>query len=318
MAEKRPVRICDKRRTFAVFVTVLSWFLFIQTHQSIGQQQPDTLDWKRYLPLELGNQWQYLAMAPDSLIQRYYVSGDTSILGAHYYFFDVESYRLSQPDQGLFLRYYVRYAPDGAHLVQAYSWDSLSVVESRLGLAPCPLDGPFNSIPTPQFCRGVGSGERFVVSGRPDSSHSIGGQTLLFKGIKVLSDAGFAWTLGSDVGILSFSADLGAFYELEFASVAGVEYGVAVVSTSLEPESYAGSNTTLHPNPAHSWLTLRGLPIDLGNTIVEIIDITGRLRKEVPLSSQRSIFVGDLESGVYFVRFPDSPAPRINKFVIVR
>jgi len=64
----------------------LLWTSLVQ-----AQSIPDTLDWRRYFPLQVGNEWHYVYIWTNTLMMRtqWYIIGDTLLDNEHYFVFRV-------------------------------------------------------------------------------------------------------------------------------------------------------------------------------------------------------------------------------------
>ncbi len=58
-----------------------------------------------------------------------------------------------------------------------------------------------------------------------------------------------------------------------------------------------------YPNPVDNYMSINGVS---GATQVSILDLTGRTMKEKENLGDGTIFLGDLPSGVYFIRIYDA------------
>ena len=94
-----------------------------------------------------------------------------------------------------------------------------------------------------------------------------------------------------------------------------------IVTSSCTAVTVVGVNensktaTTLHPNPASDIIT-----IDLAelhpNTTMTVIDVTGKVVKEMMVTNKRStISLSDFSSGIYFVKISSEQGTNTVKFI---
>lgn len=85
------------------------------------------------------------------------------------------------------------------------------------------------------------------------------------------------------------------------------------VDRTLSTENFAKNNFTVYPNPATDVVNISNVNnLEIKNTV--ITDINGRIVKQVN-SSVESINVGDLNTGVYFLKVTTTEGVGITKFV---
>ena len=92
----------------------------------------------------------------------------------------------------------------------------------------------------------------------------------------------------------------------------------SIVYGPTQIESVVGEDAgiKLFPNPANDVLNIEINP--LMNGIIEIIDLTGTKRLSLSVNGRLSIIVGDLEQGLYFVRFYQADTILTRKLYVVR
>lgn len=278
---------------------LLSLLPFLLTLPLYAQNEivEDTLDWRGYYPLEIGNAWEW-----DTFIMVAYTAkdfreiiGDTLIENRSY--FIQESYRtVNDPLNGIDLtqigRLYLRY-------------DSLSTrIMSRSDTVTgeweytCDLSADFGSMADCQaYVHGTYEEEEIglFVGSEPVSSRAVksylnlGGATHYYYGIGRLPDVG-----DGAVGSIGFS----------YVKIGDREYGVRSIYVGVEKEglqSRFSSQLQVFPNPTQGNLNVMGQGVGVA---LEIVDILGRVLETVDTCSERicRIDVSKLSSGLYFVR----------------
>jgi len=72
------------------------------------------------------------------------------------------------------------------------------------------------------------------------------------------------------------------------------------------------AKTTIYPNPANSTISFSDLP---EHTFVQIMNIQGKVVKSIDMSTQKSIDISTLESGIYFAKLESLKENETIKFV---
>ena len=136
---------------------------------TFGQETPvpDTLDWRRYFPMEVGNQWHYeiSSLFPIPQIRspffRWRIVSDSLVEDQMYFLFDSCTYdeTLSPNDclEGL-----LRYDTTHANVVMRRTLDDGQMRDEWFGGVPCGLDAPFGAV---HMCTGVDVPTAFSVGG---------------------------------------------------------------------------------------------------------------------------------------------------------
>ena len=241
------------------------------------EPEPDTTDWHRYYPLEVGNEWQHyryhLGVFDEHVAVR--IVGDTLVEDTAY--FRVEYCRRmgeaseatcgDQPDL-------IRYEEDHAAVVQRLVVDG--AIQFRSWFEPCRLDLPFGfGQPSSLPCfDGSASG---WASGSYGTSQTVGGDSVT--GTEKWFSGGFdTYIFLSGLGPFQTDYEGGGEESLIYARIDGVEYGTPVITVTNEaaepPER--GEALTVFPNPLREMATLRftlGAPQAL---TLEVFDVRGR------------------------------------------
>lgn len=213
----------------------------------------DTLDWRRYYPLEVGNTWEYGGLNDHTRT----IVGDT-LANGHQYFVRRDSTPASGPVGPFIHTFYVRYDTAGTVV-------TLKSLEEDTVEVPLPLDSTRVAFPDflAHFDMRMAFGDTlyyganetldtlYDVQGGYSQTREIGPEFVDVDALKCFRALGpllYGECYATDIGLVGsgnlFSADL------EYARVGGIEYGHP--STRLEaaaemPERL--SIETIHPNP---------------------------------------------------------------------
>ncbi|MEM8485569.1 MAG: T9SS type A sorting domain-containing protein [Bacteroidota bacterium] len=217
--------------------------LFIWTQIVQGQIQiiPDTLDNRRYYPLEVGNEWQIVENAFASAIstfRRTRITGDTLVAGRQYFKSKFELYDLSK-----ILSYeretWLRYNDVGAVLsFNSITEDSLAV-DSTLYWYHADFKDSVD----------VGLLNRAFVSGRYDTTITFPGPVHVpVSAVKELivpdpitgTQYGFQQAYAADLGLIRYAYWDGPDGYLAFARIGDMTYGERIIQEehSVNPESW--------------------------------------------------------------------------------
>lgn len=323
----------------AVFAILFLTLLVVLVPAQVQAQEivEDTLDWRGYYPLEVGNHWEYeIKRGPlnqFSDFQRRVITGDTLIDGTHYFIHEVQHYKLlAEQDSTMELRLaatdYVRYDTARA-VLYAIPADSARLHDRTDQAWPgspfmydyvrvprtCELDADFEERFT---CE---SSEGFLIDGVVDGDYT----NRPFGPIRVR-----AWKQFAAASVeVTFGHGLGErFGQIVYARVAGQEYGDSTV-TRLDSEFLPDhpsnlSILSLYPSPVRHSFTLRYSLAVAGQGTVEIYDVLGRRvrRIELPFLSPgvhtSDIDVASLPSGVYLLRYTANSSEQVTTpFVVV-
>lgn len=299
-------------QTFSMRI-VLLLTLFLPASSSLAQDTiPDTTEAWRYVPLEIGNRWEYEedSDAPPcspscSYVTVETITRDTLIAGQTYLRRDATTYRT--------------FPPPTAPPVHSYTYvrfDTLTATveewEGPTFNGGCRLDEPFPSNPSDwreiecsaaePTARMTGGYDRNASVG--DSSYATASKTFYYFSGEVVN-ASYA----ADIGLLHSDAceNYCLYRWLSYALVGGVAYGSStVVSTEAPPTPADGFSLQTYPNPATTHTTLH-LDLTAPATVtVEVLDALGRrLHTEAHVVSGATQFPLDVSGwarGLYLVR----------------
>lgn len=289
---------------------------FLCVGQVYGQDAPvpDTLDWKGYYPLEVGNMWEWrtsLLIAYDGLNSKEII-GDT-LIGGTSYFVEAAYGEAKDPLNGVdfagrdtsFIRYdtlnrrVVELTPDGEEYPRT-----------------CDLGASFNTTITCDFSDGIMVGGGYST----DFSWSTVGIGAPFQAIKHFVTLGGGDTFYHGVGRLPGLGDGNqGSIGFTYVRIAGVEYGTPVVTLSTdEPEQLGDHALRLYPNPVREILYVEvPRPERLRLTVY---DALGRavIRQDC-MGAACAVDASALHAGVYFVQVIDRQGKQeVQTFVVVR
>jgi hypothetical protein len=269
--------------------------------------EPDTTDWQRYFPLEVGNRWQYLVTDENgSHYYGYEVTYDTTIQGRTYH-----AVRLCQPelcyDGSPFNPYFeLRYDTAHAMVVEWAEPVSGPPYEQWWGEAPCALDAPFDSFVE---CTGPGAEDwSYFVSGGagydlvlpPDTVRGVVYKEFDSIPIVMGAVAGFGVVSRQYVKNPPFG-----YHRLVYTRIGGVEYGTQAfaflppVAMESEPERWPA--LAVRPNPARGRTVVSLALIRAGALRAEVTDLLGRRVLVLDLGAHPS---GPLTFTVELTRLP--------------
>ncbi|HYE94590.1 MAG TPA: T9SS type A sorting domain-containing protein [Rubricoccaceae bacterium] len=278
------------------------------------QPVPDTTDWRRYFPLEVGNRWQYRAdQGQGNIFYFGYLVTGTVVLEGHEYFTLIEcSYAegwppFCDPDENE-----VRYSPSAALLLERYVVDGVPG-EDRFFLAPCALDAPFQAFGIE--CEPPGN-ETYNITGGYGLAYTIGSDTLWEVTVKDFHAKGqpIRTIAVADVGAVYQLTDKGTYSRLDLAyvRVGEAEYGepAFVFPSASEPKPPSTAFAlAVRPNPARDGEARVVLTLGAAQAVrVEAFDALGRrvsiLHDGSLAGGQHAISLDSarLGPGVYLVR----------------
>lgn len=249
---------------------------------------PDTLDWRRYFPLEVGNEWQYeereAVNMPPAIYRTFRIVGDTLIEGRTYFVSERGAYDPNTQEFNIgveFLRYdttrasivrFVTYA-DGSGMTDEWDW---SVV-------PCGLDLAFES---GEECGYPGTYHFYAIGGY---GRQIVIDSLVYDvaAYKEFDSLGGGYGLAADVGLIWRSSEGGgALLKLVYAKVGEMTYGSPSVPTRREEQNTVPNDvviSSVYPNPLVEQATVAYSTERTGVVELMLYDMLGRLvwRKEI-------------------------------------
>ena len=273
-----------------------------------GQSMNDSLDWRRYAPLEIGNEWQYID-AESGPISRMIIQNDTLVQGQHY-FVGVETYfapdgspQTFYPPREVFMRY------DTSGVVAEFNSP-----EADTGYIPIQFQRGLVSFPVVDLRADFGtkvnhpdgSSGPIGVSGGYEGYPGFGKPDLVVAAVKEFVMPTWFWSYAADSGFTGGGNLWGP--RLRYARVGGIEYGAVVVSNEENPRrDQAEPSLFAYPNPASSVLTV-SLQTEVGRErcLLTITDIIGRTvnSSSVQLISEPytiDVNISKLAPGMYFV-----------------
>jgi hypothetical protein len=276
---------------------------------------PDTLDWKRYFPLEIGNVWEYREVESGPPLWRREVIGDTVRGGWRYFVLDELN-----PVQAGRETFYARY-------------DTAAFVVILSDLAA-------DTIPAPRYgcCHGLmgifdlsaAFGDT-VSSPVPDDSSEYytvdGGYGGIVLGRPV--EAVKCFDL-EDFWRECYAADVGPIegYSLKrvvltYAKINGVEFGTSRYTSVEDPDSpqHEVISATVFPNPARSTASVIFDGAVTGMIRITVYNVMGQVvSSEYVLSAgEHRLMLGGLPAGLYFVKLSTpSGGKSIQPLTVVR
>ena len=189
---------------------------------------PDTLDWQRYFPLEIGNQWQYQIdrfLEPSSF-RRWRILGDSLLDEKHYYRLETCTYDENRLSEACGTEpFFVRYDTTNANVVIRSMFTDGAVIDAWFMAVPCGLDAPFEAV---SECTGILSGMSYFVSGDYGVDIVIGSDTVVVDAWKYFSSLGGDSIMLTDVGLFQNVVEFGPVTTLVYAAVGGKTYGEVV------------------------------------------------------------------------------------------
>ena len=272
-----------------------------------GEPVPDTLDWRRYFPLEIGNQWHYRTEYYGEVdYERWQVRGDTLLNGKHYFQLHISDFGADRQFEQAYTTF-IRYDATHANVVAYGTFSDGTPSEDWFGGAPCALDAPFGARTE---CTGIRTGMDYWVYGDYDARYLIGADTVRAAVRKSFSSLGGDMVLLSDIGRVSYAVELGPVVELIYAEVGGTRYGDAVLPTPTEtplPEAEVFGIETVYPNPFRATATLRYTLLLPSLVCIEVYNLLGRrvlaAEEHRPHGTHEFLLDGaGLPAGTYLVR----------------
>jgi hypothetical protein len=273
----------------------------------------DTLDWRRYFPLSVGNEWHYVE-SWDSLydpeVRRtrqhvWRIVSDTLIDNRQYFNMMMtvfeEDTLLSGPNL-----VHIRYHDEFDHVVVREQEEDMLFEE-----VPCGLSAPFGH----GWHRCAGIDDRvveFAVGVEHEVELTFGTESVRIPQMKIFGTLVSATYMYSDIGMGSFSA--GSWAEsygwgLRFAQVDGRTYGQRVISNEPAlPLADGFRVVSIYPNPVANRATIEYSAPSAGPVTIEVFDMLGRKVLEIqPADSgigtrRLEMDFSGLTAGMYVVR----------------
>jgi hypothetical protein len=247
-----------------------------------GEAIPDTTDWRRYVPLEVGNEWHY---AVDywlgSNYQAHRVVSDSLVVdGTRYFGLEWCVGRAgaftcaADPD---LIRYEAEY-----DLVVRRIVVQGEPREEWYDRWPCALAAPFGGVPVECDAPGYNAYEWYWVSGGHDGAFVVGPDTLRGVTWKLYGTA-FSHIhhyMVADVGRVHFEGP-DFVHRLVYARVGGREYGQKAFDFPSSTEGPSPARESAHinvfPNPTSGRATVVWRSPRSGTAEVSVLDVLGRL-----------------------------------------
>jgi hypothetical protein len=275
------------------------------------QPIPDTLDWRRYFPLEVENQWQYRSDDHGFVFYtRWHIRADTLIEEQTFFVIEISGYDADlRPLEQMRRTDFIRYDTTNALILRRAVDQAGEAVEVWWLDIPCGMDASFNAW---HECTGPDSrGMDYFVDGEYDTSIVVGTDTVPTAAAKSFNSLGGGWTLAADIGLVGGGFDGGAATGLVYAQLGDRRFGTPAVSTSFEHEPGISSGfgiISVYPNPVTSTTTISYRVQVPGSLSVEVYNGLGqrvRTHLQQPGSPGEYYTVIDfsgLSAGQYFVR----------------
>lgn len=289
---------------------------------------PDTTDWRRYMPLAVGNEWQYREpFAGYEVYWGWRITGETEIGGRTY--FELE--RCNEAEDGTVScgePQFVRYSDEYASVVR-YGEDG----DTWWPGVPCRLDLPFGGTPETDFyeCEGGVFERYFGVWGEYDAMWNlppdvVSGDTRKHIGVGAMDGV----TLYAGLGLVSTEDELHPEpTQLVYARIHGETYGTPAFSfpTADEPGASAPAAFALravYPNPAGEAAVVAYALDRAQDVTLEVLDVLGRVVRTEEVGAQAAgpheahVATDVLPSGLYLVRLRGEDAEATRRLVVLR
>ena len=262
----------------------------------------DTLDWRRYYPLEIGNTWEYAGSETPPLLIRTIV-GDTVANGNRYFI-----RRDSAPLHDV-RTYYIRYDTAGTVV-------TLENIAADTASFPLPLPYSGGDFLAHFDLRSAFGdtllhdepGVIYVVSGGYRETITVYGEQIEVGALKCLNGFGWRECYATDIGFVRGGSLQN--YTLSYANVGGKPYGTSRV-TSLTADAALPSDLSIDavfPNPTREAFQLIyavGHPQQVRLTLVNAIgqQVHSEVLGLLPVGQHRFLHdLSGLASGIYFIR----------------
>lgn len=292
---------------------------------------PDTTDWRRYFPLDVGNEWQYREVlgTGETVYWGRRVSGTVELEGRTYFNLErcedgaEEVVSCGQPT-------FVRYSDEQPTLVRYTD-------EGEVAWGTCLLDIPFGGFPTTESgfyeCEDSGpNGPVYLGAwGSYGASISIGADVVSNDTRKSVGTPIFTTTtFFAGLGPIEFEDELHPeATQLIHARVDGVGYGTPAFPfpTLSEPETVqpvATGFTAAFPNPARGAMQAQYTLAEPQTVTLELIDLLGRRVRETDLGLRArgphdlQIDLRGLRPGLYVLRLLGDAGAEATKRVVVQ
>ncbi len=291
---------------------------------------PDTTDWHTYLPLEIGNSWQFLTLdepVPSGgladILRGWIVESDTTINEDVYFVLQTCFFEVGDPVSCLG-RDFIRYALTGALLVE---FDTGSGTESWWSEIPCGLDAPFRLV------HGECEGMPLFTAGGYDTYVQVGPDVTGPLTAKYLTNSGnLGHTLAAGIGLVHHHLNGDPFYRtLQHARVGPKEYGLSMFEfpTATEPTAVPSDralSVDVWPNPTQGRVSIlvrsrlhHSPPVE-----ISVYDLLGRRPlgefsfRIGSIPSETNLDLGQLAPGTYTLHITSGEETTTRKLTIIR
>lgn len=315
-----------------LFVTLLS--VLLCPTLVLGQAQPapvtpDTLDWKRYYPLDVGNVWEYRVAEGEPLLRREIVA-DTVVAELRYFLMEETSYDYDYVGGGTELEVwrrdtlYVRYDSLGTVVI-------LPEIEADTLIIPrnVPFDGEasgyfdLRSAFGDSVYYGEGADDFYWVQGGYRAVLEIGDDTVEVPALKLFQSPLWHESYAADIGFVGGGNLWGP--SLTYAEVGGIMYGVSRTPTTVEeaPQFDGFGIEAVYPNPVRDKAAVVYRSSRPGRVVVEVFNVLGqRIWVEEASAISVGVHVQALDTagwsiGTYYVRITTEYGDQSVRSVVV-
>ncbi|MEO0558340.1 MAG: hypothetical protein AAF170_09170 [Bacteroidota bacterium] len=300
-------------------------------------QPADTLDWKRYYPLEVGNVWEYHGAEAQDQITRYTLVADTIADGRTYYRRQLDFAFIHYPQTGVDTARstsidYVRYAEGGVVAMQSVEADTVAFnpcsedgferdlrpAFGAIGRCASPpssftgddsvrVEGVYNTQWTPRAARSGQAGPFAPVDVAAIKTYTVHGA--IFS------------TFVADIGPISTGNLWGP--RLHYARIGGVSYGgpSVLVRTASTPRQFGAISVRVLQNPVRDLARFATRFPPAQPARWTITDVIGRIVLSAdldPASSRISIPTDGLATGVYRFAVSAAGSQAVAPFTVIR
>lgn len=303
----------------------LSILLLLLTTWPALAQTPDTTDAWRYVPLEVGNVWEYR-----SVMTQCDFDGEDCASWVNGWMRWRVVRRIEEEDETRYEFVQEGYDPDGnptSELSYVVWYDtSTSRIESTnpIPISACPYDAPFDGVAV------CGDGT-YETSGGYGEEVIIGTDVVeaSLKAYQKLVGSDQSNTFASDVGMVSLEwGEAPLFWSvstLTYARIGDAEYGIPQfpVATEGAPESAAAA-LSVFPNPSRDAATVRFTLDRPQRVTLALYDVLGRRVLSRDLGAQPAgeathrIDMTSLPTGVYIVCLDGDAGARATARIILQ
>lgn len=289
----------------------------------------DTLDWRAYHPLQIGNVWEreLRCECPNNFFveyERQHIVGDTTIDGRRYF---TEVAKLYDDSLNVIRTSttHIRYDSTRPAIVQYAPEDTSQKERVWPDFMACDLSADFNSR---IICGSTEHAVEVLVLSNYAPGSGPGGLPIKARKFFAVAGAGFGVEFTNGTGGWERLGDFPYGYSnrLIYARLDGQEYGESVVATPLEspaeqPNKFAVVST--YPNPFRGAVTIKYALPSASRVRIFVYDIMGRrVRTEVvgsqPAGTHEFTLRNDgLAAGAYIVRFSDGEGRMATTHVVL-